>query len=64
MEIVLIAGLWLDGSAWDAVVPRLRALGQLSKARSIDYVDIESGHWPMYTRPAELADLLSGIAHA
>src|SRR5690349_9394433 len=27
MDFILIAGLWLDGSAWDAVVPQLRALG-------------------------------------
>jgi pimeloyl-ACP methyl ester carboxylesterase len=27
MEIILIAGLWLDGSAWDDVVPALRELG-------------------------------------
>lgn len=27
MEILLIAGLWLDGSAWDDVVPTLEALG-------------------------------------
>jgi pimeloyl-ACP methyl ester carboxylesterase len=27
MDIVLVAGLWLDGSAWDAVVPPLEALG-------------------------------------
>lgn len=27
MDIVLIAGLWLDGSAWDDVVPELVALG-------------------------------------
>jgi pimeloyl-ACP methyl ester carboxylesterase len=27
MDIVLIAGLWLDGSAWDSVVPALEALG-------------------------------------
>ena len=27
MDIVLIAGLWLDGSAWDAVVPELEGLG-------------------------------------
>jgi pimeloyl-ACP methyl ester carboxylesterase len=27
MDIVLIAGLWLDGSAWDRVVPALEALG-------------------------------------
>ncbi|WP_238412443.1 alpha/beta fold hydrolase [Saccharothrix deserti] len=27
MDILLIAGLWLDGSAWDDVVPALKALG-------------------------------------
>jgi len=27
MDMVLIAGLWLDGSAWDDVVPALKALG-------------------------------------
>lgn len=27
MDILLIAGLWLDGSAWDEVVPALAALG-------------------------------------
>ena len=27
MDILLIAGLWLDGSAWDDVVPALRSLG-------------------------------------
>jgi pimeloyl-ACP methyl ester carboxylesterase len=27
MDVLLIAGLWLDGSAWDAVVPQLRAVG-------------------------------------
>src|SRR3954468_11301927 len=27
MEILLIPGLWLDGSAWDDVVPALRELG-------------------------------------
>lgn len=27
MDILLIAGLWLDGSVWDDVVPELRALG-------------------------------------
>jgi pimeloyl-ACP methyl ester carboxylesterase len=39
-------------------------LPELAKARRIDYVDIESGHWPMFTRPAELAGLLAKVADA
>jgi pimeloyl-ACP methyl ester carboxylesterase len=35
---------------------------ELAKARHIDYVDIDSGHWPMFTRPAELAALLAKTA--
>lgn len=27
MDVLLIAGLWLDGSAWDDVVPELESLG-------------------------------------
>jgi pimeloyl-ACP methyl ester carboxylesterase len=45
---------WIDGGK----VP------ELSKARHIDYVDIDSGHWPMFTRPAELAGLLAETAAA
>jgi pimeloyl-ACP methyl ester carboxylesterase len=44
---------WIDGGE----VP------ELSRARHIDYVDIDSGHWPMFTRPAELARLLANAAH-
>jgi pimeloyl-ACP methyl ester carboxylesterase len=39
-------------------------LPELSKARQIDYVDIDSGHWPMFTQPAELARLLADAAAA
>ncbi len=35
MVILLVAGLWLDGSAWDAVVPRLRDLGHDPVALSL-----------------------------
>jgi pimeloyl-ACP methyl ester carboxylesterase len=37
---------------------------ELAKARRLDYVDIDSGHWPMFTRPAELARLLADTADA
>ena len=37
---------------------------ELAKCASIDYVDIDSGHWPMVSAPAELARLLARIAEA
>ena len=45
---------WIDGGE----VP------ELSRAKHVDYTDIESGHWPMFTRPAELARLLAEAADA
>jgi pimeloyl-ACP methyl ester carboxylesterase len=37
---------------------------ELARARHVGYVDIDSGHWPMFTRPAELARLLAAIPGA
>jgi pimeloyl-ACP methyl ester carboxylesterase len=31
---------------------------ELSRATHVSYADIDSGHWPMVTRPAELAQIL------
>ncbi len=35
---------------------------ELAKAKSLDFVDIDSGHWPMHTKPAELARILAAAA--
>jgi pimeloyl-ACP methyl ester carboxylesterase len=35
---------------------------ELERADSVTFVDIESGHWPMTTRPEELAVILDDIA--
>ncbi len=35
---------------------------ELAKASSVTYVDIDSGHWPMISKPVELAELLAGLA--
>ncbi len=35
---------------------------ELERARRLSYVDIDSGHWPMLTKPAELADILADTA--
>jgi pimeloyl-ACP methyl ester carboxylesterase len=31
---------------------------ELAKAKHVEFVDIDSGHWPMLTKPVELARLL------
>jgi pimeloyl-ACP methyl ester carboxylesterase len=35
---------------------------ELAKTKHLEYVDIDSGHWPMITKPAELAQLLATAA--
>jgi pimeloyl-ACP methyl ester carboxylesterase len=35
---------------------------ELAKAKHLDFVDIDSGHWPMVSKPAELARLLADAA--
>lgn len=42
---------WIDGGQ----VP------ELARAKHLELVDIDSGHWPMVTRPRELARLLAEI---
>jgi pimeloyl-ACP methyl ester carboxylesterase len=37
-------------------------LPELTKAKSLELVDIDSGHWPMVTKPADLARLLAAEA--
>lgn len=38
------------------------AVPELTKARRLTFIDIDSGHWPMITRPVELARVLDDIA--
>lgn len=35
---------------------------ELAKATTVAYVDIDSGHWPMFTKPDELARILADCA--
>lgn len=36
-------------------------LPELARAKHLDFVDIDSGHWPMFSKPVELARLLAAI---
>lgn len=35
---------------------------EIAKAERVEYIDIDSGHWPMFTKPAELARKLHEAA--
>jgi pimeloyl-ACP methyl ester carboxylesterase len=35
---------------------------ELAKAKHLEFVDIDSGHWPMFSKPNELAQLLAEVA--
>ncbi|MBB3675230.1 alpha/beta fold hydrolase [Modestobacter versicolor] len=35
---------------------------ELARAEHLEYVDLDSGHWPMVSRPAELARVLAAAA--
>ncbi|WP_034270373.1 alpha/beta fold hydrolase [Actinospica robiniae] len=35
---------------------------EIAKAEHVEYIDIDSGHWPMFTQPAELARKLHEAA--
>ena len=39
-------------------------LPELAKCRNVSFLDIDSGHWPMITAPADLARLLAQAAEA
>jgi len=44
-----------EGQAW---------LGGLTELRNVTYVDLPTSHWPMWSRPRELAAIIGDIAKA
>ena len=46
----------------DAVKEGQSWLGGLTELRNITYVDLPTSHWPMWSRPRELAELIGDVA--
>ncbi|MEX0674790.1 MAG: hypothetical protein WD067_08440 [Gaiellaceae bacterium] len=44
-----------EGYAW---------LGGLAELRDVTYVDLPTSHWPMWSRPRELAGMIGDVAEA
>ncbi len=38
-------------------------LGGLAELRDVTWIDLPTSHWPMWSRPDELADVISDVAH-
>jgi pimeloyl-ACP methyl ester carboxylesterase len=37
-------------------------LGGFAELHNVDWVDLPTSHWPMWSRPRELADIIGGVA--
>ena len=48
----------------EAVKEGYAFLAGLSELRDVTYVDLPTSHWPMWSRPRELAAVLSDVARA
>lgn len=48
----------------DAVEQGYPFVGGLSELHSIRYIDLPTGHWPMWSRPEDLAEIIGDIARA
>ena len=48
----------------DAVAQGYAWLGGLTELRNVTWVDLPTSHWPMWSRPRELAGVLSDVARA
>ena len=46
----------------DAAAEGQTWLGGLTELRSVTYVDLPTSHWPMWSRPKELAEIIGDIA--
>jgi pimeloyl-ACP methyl ester carboxylesterase len=48
----------------DAVKEGQEWLGGLTELRNVTYVDLPTSHWPMWSRPRELAAIIGDVAKA
>ena len=71
--IILVPGFWLGAWAWDDVAASLRADGHHVTALTLPGLEAAdadrsaitpTSHWPMWSRPQELAQISGEVAKA
>ena len=60
----LIATAYTSQDYRDAAAEGQTWLGGLNELRQVTYVDLPTGHWPMWSKPQELARIIGSIANA
>ena len=60
----LIATAYTSQDYRDAAAEGQTWLGGLNELRQVTYVDLPTGHWPMWSKPQELAGIIGSIANA
>jgi len=60
VPVVVVCPEFTPAEAWEWI--DAGAVPELAKAGHLELVDIDSGHWPMFTKPNELARLLAEVA--
>ena len=48
----------------DAVKEGYAFLGGLAELRDVTYVELPTSHWPMWSRPKELAAMIGDVARS
>lgn len=59
VPIVVVCPEFTPAAAQESIAAG--AVPELARATHVDMIDIDSGHWPMMTRPTELARILATV---
>jgi pimeloyl-ACP methyl ester carboxylesterase len=58
VPVTIIACEFPSATIRDWIEQGLPFIAELAKIKSVELVDLPTGHWPQFTKPAELADAI------
>ncbi|NYT96827.1 alpha/beta fold hydrolase [Salinispora sp. H7-4] len=59
VPVVVVCPEFTPDAAWESIAAG--DVPELARAKHVDLIDIDSGHWPMLTRPTQLARILATV---